>query len=237
MIPLLEPVFRGDLAVYGETLAHSVPPPAGCRPVSSLIDDPALLGRLLERHARSLGGGDSRATASAWSMSYLHALLPPVVAALGLLRHGLPVGPADLHVRFGDADGRALRFHAVDLGRPCRQAGTPDRFGPLLHDHLGPLFVALGRSSGLPPAVPWSNAVRDVVLILDRLGAGNGNSDLAEDRRLLLDTPVWPDGRANPLGAPGLRRCCLNHRLPGRSRCHACPAAPAAHAGRRRESR
>lgn len=83
MIPLLMPLFQGEWMPYGETLACATRWPCDTIPVSRLIRDEMELGEAIRLHARHRGviGKDLRAVASVWSLEYLWALLPPVVAA------------------------------------------------------------------------------------------------------------------------------------------------------------
>lgn len=243
-MPLLSPLFRGEWATYGEALVCSAHGPAGALQVSRLIRDEPLLADLIRQHARHLGikGDDLRAAASAWSMDYLSALLPPVAAAASVLQHVFPMRAEHVAVELNDA-GTPTRFHIAQVG--ASMAGEPMavRYGPLLWHHLEPLFAAITRQTRLPEKILWANAARYVQIILDQALALTGNAPhVAADHRALLNEPRWPDGRPNPLyarqretrriedGAPVTirlhRQCCLYYRLPGHSFCGACPLDP-----------
>jgi ferric iron reductase protein FhuF len=241
VIPLLAPLFQGEWAAYGETLACAPQPPADAVPVAALLHDAALLDGVLRRHARHLGvqGSDLRAVASAWSLEYLWALLPPVVAAASVLQHGFPVRAEDTAVSL-DEDGEPVRFHIAGEGRALPGTSTAARFDGLLWQHLEPLFDAVSRQSRLPRKVLWGNAARYLELILDEALHLTGHAGpVAADSAALLHSAAWPDGRANPLHArlrkvvriadgaaapPRLhRQCCLSYLLPGQDYCEACP--------------
>jgi ferric iron reductase protein FhuF len=237
MIPLLEPLFQGELAVHGEKLqcADMVPADATC--VAELAQSPALLADVLQRNARYRGvsGADWRAVASAWSLEYLAMLLPPVMAAASMLRHVFPIAAEDAWVRL-DAHGGPLGFHIRHLGRLHGGADAAERYEPLLWQHLAPLFTALNGLTRLAPKILWSNTVRLMEPVFDvALTATGGAPSIAEDRQLLLHTATWPsDLRANPLhgrqrsAAMKLHHeCCLNYLLPHEHHCNACPLAPA----------
>lgn len=242
MIPILEPIFRGPWAAYGESLACSPCPPPHALPVTRLLAGPEVLDELLQRHAAHLGSTDLRPVASAWSLHYLWALLPPVVAAASLLRHAFAVQPGQMWVEF-DADGEARRFHVADSGRPCPQGDSTACYEALLWQHLALLFEAVGRRARLPAKILWGNAARYLDSIFEQGLLLSRQADaVARDRERLLEQPAWPDGRANPLysrarqvlqEAPGgatrltlHRQCCLYYLLPGEGYCVACPLAP-----------
>ncbi|MDH6593504.1 ferric iron reductase protein FhuF [Variovorax sp. TBS-050B] len=239
MIPLLEPLFPGELAVHGEKLhcADTVPPDAVR--VAELLRAPALLAEVLERHAHARGahGADRRAVASAWSLEYIAMLLPPVMAAASMLQHVFPIAAEHTWVRF-DARGAPAGFHLRQLGQPRPGSGTAERYAPLLWLHLAPLFEALTGLTRLAPKILWSNTARLMEPVFDvALAATGGASAIADDRARLLHAPVWPGAqgpRENPLqdrrGHRALklhRECCLNHLLPHEHWCDACPLAPA----------
>ncbi|MEC5161368.1 MULTISPECIES: siderophore-iron reductase FhuF [unclassified Janthinobacterium] len=245
MIALLEPLFQGERRAYGESLSYAPRFPPDALPVSRLLADPTLLAQSVRRFADRLGTDDLRPAASAWSYSYLGALLPPLAAAATLLRHRFPADANDMAVSL-DHHGGVARFHIRALGGAG--ADTVECYDALLRGHLTPLFAQLGRQSGLAQKTLWGNLAR----LLDRFLAeaaqsavAHGEADIAaavaQDRAALLDAPAWA-GAVNPLhmrqgraqglsddaaspGKPLLlhRQCCLYHLLPDQGYCGACP--------------
>ncbi|WP_398493853.1 siderophore-iron reductase FhuF [Variovorax sp.] len=243
MISLLAPIFQGEWAAYGETLACSPRVPADAVRVADLIADPALLAGLLRQHARHLRvhGTDLRPVASAWSLHYLNALLPPVAAAASLLQHGFPMAPARVWLTF--AEGAVPQcFHITDEGQPLHGAGTAERYAALLQEHLAPLFLQLTRLTRIAPKILWGNAARYLEPVLEQGLAASGQAPaVAQDLDHLLHQPHWgrddnpmftPPRRAVRLeaGAPASialhRQCCLYYLLPEEGYCAACPLAP-----------
>ena len=243
MIALLAPIFQGEWAAYGETLDCAARPPADAVRVADLIADPALLAGLLRQHARHLRvpGPDLRPVASAWSLHYLNALLPPVAAAASLLQHGFPMAPAQVWLTL--TEGAVPRcFHITDEGRPLHGAGTAERYAALLQEHLAPLFLQLTCLTRIAPKILWGNAARTLEPVLEQgLAASGQDPAVARDLAHLLHQPHW--GRDdNPMFAPtrrGLRleagvpapitlhrQCCLYYLLPAEGYCAACPLAP-----------
>lgn len=236
MIPLLEPLFQGELAVHGEKLQCADTVPADAVRVAELAGSPALLADVLQRHARYRGvsGADWRPVASAWSLEYIAMLLPPVMAAASMLRHVFPIAAEHTWVRL-DAHGGPVGVHISQPGRPQHGADAAQRYEPLLWQHLAPLFAALSGLTRLAPKILWSNTVRLMEPVFEvALAATGGTPSIAEDRRILLHTATWPrDLRANPLhvrqrnAAMKLHpECCLNYLLPHEHHCNACPLAP-----------
>lgn len=239
MIPLLEPLFQGELAAHGEKLrcAHVVP--AGAVRVADLAQSPALLADVLQRNARLRGiteatGRDLRPVASAWSLEYIAMLLPPVMAAASVLQHVFPIAAEHTWVRL-DAHGAPLGFHIRHPGASRHGAVTGERYAPLLQQHLAPLFAALSGLTRLAPKILWSNAARLMEPVFDMALAATGDApSIAQDRQQLLHSAAWPyDLNANPLqGRPRHatvklhRECCLNYLLPHEHHCNACPLAP-----------
>lgn len=243
MIPLLAPIFRGEWAVYGESLACAEQPPADAVPVAALIADPELLAALLHRHARHrrVRRPDLRPVASAWSMHYLNALLPPVAAAASLLQHGFPMAPSQVWISF--ADGAVpLRFHITHEGRTLTGTDTAVRYAELLFEHLAPLFEQLTRLTRVAPKILWGNVARYLEPVLEQGLALSGHApSIAKDLDHLLHQPRW-GCRDNPLftvprkvvrmqsGTPVSltlhRQCCLYYLLPEEGYCGVCPLAP-----------
>ncbi|MDQ0590043.1 siderophore-iron reductase FhuF [Variovorax paradoxus] len=246
MIPLLAPIFRGELAPLGEGLQCAPAPPADAMRVADLLQPGPRLGEVLRRHARFRGdaGSDLRAVASVWSLRYLEVLLPPVVAGASVLQHVFPVSAAQVWVRL-DGNGDVLGFHIVELGESRHGAATSERYGPLLWRHLAPLFAELTRLTPLAPKILWGNAARRLEPILQQgLQLTGGSATIAQDQAHLLHTAAWPEAAdgLNPLHGRQRevpwhhegrtvamklhRHCCLYHLLPGEGYCGACPLAP-----------
>lgn len=242
MISLLQPLFTGEWAALGEALVCAAEPPPDALPVERLLHDPALLGEVLLRHARHLGveGRDLRAVASSWSLAWLDVLLPPAVAAAGVLQHVFPTQANALWVRLDEA-GRPLAFHLRDEGRACPGADTAQRFAALIDGHLAPLFAQLARHTRLAPKILWGNLARRLDGLFDlALQLTGGALHVVQDRDRLLHAPDWHDGRPNPMCQPQRRvirlqpqpaltlhrQCCLCYLLPGQDYCGACPLAP-----------
>ncbi|MDQ0024409.1 ferric iron reductase protein FhuF [Variovorax paradoxus] len=236
MIPLLEPLFQGELAAHGEKLQCADMVPADAVRVAELARSPALLADVLQRNARYRGvsGADWRPVASAWSLEYIAMLLPPVMAAASMLRHVFPIAAEHTWVRL-DAHGGPVGFHIRHPGQSQHGADAAERYELLLWQHLAPLFTALCGLTRLAPKILWSNTVRLMEPVFDvALAATDRAPSIAHDRQLLLHTATWPrDLRANPLhgrlrNAPVKlhRECCLNYLLPHEHHCNACPLAP-----------
>ncbi|TJZ64737.1 siderophore-iron reductase FhuF [Chitiniphilus eburneus] len=240
MIPLLQPLFRGDWSAYAETLVCTPSPPAGAVPVADLIARPGLLHDVMARQARyrRVQGADLRAVASAWTMDYLWALLPGAVAAASVLQHRFPLAPEHLAVALDDL-GLPRAFYLCDEGKALPGSDTMTRFGPLLHQHLSPLFVTLSAQTRVPRKILWGSAARYIEGILEQARAQIGPMPgLLADHDLLLDQPRWPDGERNPMharcgnmnqAAPHTlhRQCCLYYLLPDEDYCGACPLGQA----------
>ncbi|OWQ90688.1 siderophore-iron reductase FhuF [Roseateles aquatilis] len=242
MIPLLQPIFQGEWAPHGETLRCAPHRPPEAILVADLLADPGPLRDALARQARHLGvtGPDLRAVASAWSLAYLWALLPPVVAGASLLRHAFPVDAAHIAVHLG-ADGEPLSFHITDEGQALPGASTAPRYAALLHGHLRPLFAALHRQTRVAEKILWSNTARYLGEIFElAIQLAGPLPHVVEDRTLLLEQGPWPDERGNPMlalprrtaldgqGRPVRlhRHCCLYYLLPDQPCCGGCPLAP-----------
>ncbi len=244
MIPVLAPLFQGEWAVYGETVICSPQRPAGAVSISCLSGNETLLGDTIYRYAahRGVTGEDLRAAASAWSLEYLWALLPPVVAAASVLQHSFPLRARDVAVSLNDV-GAPVCFHIKHEGHAMPGTPTATRYAPLLDDHLGPLFDAIGRQTRLAQKILWGNTARYLEIILDQALALTDNaSHVALDREILLQRPKQIDGQPNllymqqrtsvhiELGVATIvalnRQCCLLYRLPGQDHCGACPLAP-----------
>jgi len=246
MIPLLAPIFRGELAHLGEGLQCARTPPPGAVRVADLLQPGSRLAEVLRTHARFRrhGDADQRAVASAWTLRYAEVLLPPVVAAASMLHHVFPLSAEQTWVRL-DGNGDVVDFHIVELGESRRGASTAERYAPLLREHLAPLFDALAGLARIAPKILWGNVSRHLEPILDQgLQLTGGSAGIAQDRTWLLYEAEWPGAGtgANPLHGTRRevmrrhegrdiplrlhRQCCLYHLLPGEGYCGACPLAP-----------
>ena len=248
MIPLLKPMFQGALAPLGERLQCAAAAPSDAVCIEDLLQPDALVP-LLHRQAafRRSTDSDLRAVASAWTLEYLGALLPPVVAAASVLQHTFPMAASQVWVRLDD-HGNPCSFHIRDIGESRAGASAAERYAPLFWLHLQPLFTALSQLTRVTPKILWGNAARSLEPILDQaLALTGGAAPIQQDRQHLLHSPDWPrdgDGRpcTNPLhGRQRVihrlhdgqhtplklhRQCCLYHLLPGEKHCGACPLAP-----------
>jgi ferric iron reductase protein FhuF len=236
VIPLLQPLFPGELAVHGEKLQCAAAVPPGAVRVAELVQSPALLAGVLRQNARYRGvaGTDLRPVASAWSLEYIAMLLPPVMAAASMLQHVFPIAAEQAWVRL-DAHGAPAGFHIRHIGRPHHGADAAERYAPLLWQHLAPLFEALAASTRLAPKILWSNTARLMEPVFDvALAATGGATSIVRDRQQLLHSAAWPGApRPNPLHGRERkhpvklhRECCLNYLLPHEHHCNACPLAP-----------
>ena len=254
MIPLLAPIFRGELAPLGERLACADAVPADAVRVADLVASRVRLLEVLQLQARfrHSTGDDLRAVASAWILDYLEALLPPVVAAASVLHHVFPVTADQIWLRL-NASGGPVSFHIRQLGAACPGTRTAERYAPLLQHHLAPLFSALSSLTRLAPKILWGNAARHLEPILGQALALTGGSEpIAQDIAYLLQSPAWPHAaeggaeageRSNPLFGRQReirlvhegrhtsfrlhRQCCLYYLLPHETHCNACPLSPA----------
>ncbi|WP_082219364.1 siderophore-iron reductase FhuF [Massilia sp. NR 4-1] len=249
MIPLLEPLFQGEMRSYGESLSCAPQFPPAALPVAQLLSEPELLTRQLHSSAAKFGLQDLRPVASDWSNRYLGALLPPLVAGATLLRHRFPASAGEMAVTLAP-HGAVVGFHILTLGESLPEADTGQRYDALLRSHLAPLFAQLSCQSGLAQKILWGNAVRWLNFLFDaaqRLAAAHGEQHVAavaSDRAQLFDGALWT-GEENPLcmrrrcapAKPGEKadadglialhsQCCLYHLLPGQSYCGACPLDP-----------
>ena len=248
MIALLTPIFQGEWRQYGESLVHSPTIPTDAIQVSQLIQVPALLKHLVQLHAKKWETEDLRPAASAWSCSYLDALLPAVATAASLLQHFFPASADDIAVRFNHQaqDGTTKDFHIRSLGTSLAGNNTLKRYDALLNNHLAPLFEQLHQQCGVAKKILWGNVAR----YLDNLFREAGDlvkgtpaaSILRQDREELLCHPQWSDGRTNPLYTRRRdvqitrngctesltlhRQCCLYYLLPGEGYCGGCPLDP-----------
>ncbi|AON54686.1 iron reductase [Herbaspirillum seropedicae] len=233
VLPILAPLFDQRTAAYAARLVCDASSYAQALPLPALLEASAL-DDAVRRHAAHWRSDDLRAAASAWCLDYFAAMLVPAMAAAAVLRHHLPLAAAQLRVVLAPHGGMA-QVCLPHAGHPWPQASPPERYEELVWQHLAPVIAALNKRFRTPSAVLWGNAVRYIHAVLQRgvLLALPSQEGLAEDRRLLLDSPLWPDGRTNPLyhrravppaGVDYLHRnCCMYYRLPGEDYCAACP--------------
>lgn len=248
MIPLLKPIFQGTLAPLGERLQCAATEPRDAVRIEDLLQ-PGVLLALLHRQARfrRCTDRDLRAVASAWTLEYFGALLPPVVAAASVLQHVFPMAASQVWVQL-DGDENPRAFHIRNVGESHAGSSTAQRYGPLLWLHLWPLITALVQLTRVAPKILWGNVARCLEPIFDRaLALTGGAASIQQDRELLLNSPSWPqggDGRpcANLLHGHQRvihrlhdgqrtsltlhRQCCLYYLLPDEGYCGACPLAP-----------
>lgn len=246
MLDLLRPFFRGDWAQYGESLQLSNDR-RGRPTVAQWLANAALLDGALIHHAASLNGARERkAVASDWMLRYLTALLPPVVALSSLLKYRVSASWCDMTLTLSEA-GSPVAFAIERIGTSAPQADAATRYEPLVWLHLEPLIAHLTRHTQVPGKILRGNVRRSLLGIFEQAlplvqASPALSAALIEDRRQLLESPVWPDGRRNPLflrhrqvpvshgGDTQLltlhASCCLAYRLPGTGHCGACPLAP-----------
>lgn len=176
---------------------------------------------------------DFRAALSIWTKWYLNAFLPPVLLADLLLTCGLSVRLD--RVEFIVQDSRVTAIKMDGAGEDTTDASAFDRFRHLIFDHFDPLIESWSERSDVTRRVLWSNVGNTFEAMLCRVEAVSGSSPRLETARHLLNEPLWPGGRSNPLhsaihyvagGDKLVRRrrvCCLQYLLPDRRFCKACP--------------
>lgn len=199
MLDLLRPYFPGDWAQYGESLQlmNSRPPRLS---VAQWLSDPTQLETALTRHAESLNGAHERkAVASDWILRYLTALLPPIVALSSPLKYRLPVSSHEMVLTLNDS-GMPMSFAIPHLGAAMPEADAATRYESLVWQHLDPFITHLVRQTRLPTKILWGNVRRSLLGILEQaLPVVSANTALStsliEDRRALMESPLWTDGR------------------------------------------
>lgn len=246
MIELLKPIFKGSLAPYGEGLICNDTPLPGTIHLAEWFDSENGVDALLSRQAHILGTSDLRPVASAWILKYTALLLPPVAAAATLLKHVFPVGTREVAVDL-DNTGAPQAIVISHLGSVAIGQDTSSRYAPLIDAHLTPLITHFSAASKLPAKILWGNVARRLDAIMDQAMNMAPSEDLAADietdRDYLLRQRVWPHGRRNPLFGRQKtalrelpdgqqtsillhRQCCLQHLVPGKDYCGACPLSP-----------
>lgn len=192
--------------------------------------DAGLRARIHARFGARFEAFEERATHSIWMKWYLNAFLPPVLLADVLLQRGLPVGLGGIGFILSDD----TRVAAVRLDGTSLDTTGIDPFGqfaPLIFDHFAPLIEIWSGRTDVTPRVYWSNVGNTFEAMLRRIESVAGSTPRLREAQRLLEEPLWPDGRTNPLAGAvhyddgiRLRRvCCLQYMLPDRRFCKACP--------------
>lgn len=231
----LSDIFRGPLAEFRHVFVGE----GDLRPMvdgKSMLA-PEFLESLLGRYARVYPKADSVAVATQWSKWHFSLLLPPVVAALLVAQHELPVDLSDTAIVLSD-DGRVEAFRLSGRGRDITADDVSDSLKRLIDGHLAPLIACLAAVNKAPEKVLWSNAGNVLESVLKECGTwlAPDHSGLADANRLLTRR-VHTDGTRNFLFEPVryvkhgnelIRRrkiCCLRYRIPSLSLCKSCPLA------------
>lgn len=219
---------------YVNSCLWLAPGPEGGVPGAALLEG-AQLAVHLETFAAAFDGCDRRAVVSMWFQIYVAALLPPLFAADTF---GGPALRAELdtaRVLFapdGSCTGFVLPGAAPAPGDPFA------RFAPLLLGHLLPLIEAMVAQARVARRLLWANVAESLQAIAAVAEHVPGAPPAAaSDADLLLESPLLPDGRRNPLAGHtrytptdhahrerSRRVCCLRHMLPGFEICPACPS-------------
>ena len=242
MIPVLAPLFSEARAAAAARLSCDAAHYAEAIPLPQLLQDEALLDDTMARYGRYWRSDDRRAVASAWSLNYFAALLPPAVAASSVLHRMLPLALHDVRILLTEHGAVRLLCLRHD-GVVTENAGTQERYQQLIRENLAPVIERLAQRFRTPPSVLWGNSIRRIRATLIAAGQfplpAERLRDIAADRRFLLNQPAWPDGNPNPIYHKGdalaaqtaeckylHRNCCLYYRLPDEGYCGACPLAP-----------
>ncbi len=246
MLAPLKSFFRNDWVQYGESL-QLIDSRRAQPSVAQWLMDPLHLKTALTRHAHTLNDARAhKAVASDWQLRYLTALLPPIIALSSLLKYCVPTSTHDMVLLLNESGVPAV-FAIADLGTVMPRANAAERYNALVWLHLEPLITHLTRETKTPSKILWGNARRALLSIfghaLSLVSADASlSATLIDDRRLLLESPLWTDGRRNPLflrhrhvsvehqGGERLltlhANCCLAYQLPDTGYCGACPLAP-----------
>jgi ferric iron reductase protein FhuF len=108
MIEVLKPLFVGELAPYRDVLVLA-DDPRPSRPVADWLA-PTRFEQVLSTYGAPRNADERRGLASEWSKDYLSRLLPPVVAAILVMGHCLPLALTSIELVLGDA-GEPLAFN------------------------------------------------------------------------------------------------------------------------------
>lgn len=235
MIPALAPLFVGDFQHYRDVLVLPEDPRVGV-PLRALLTA-EYLDNILGRLGTAYPNSDPRGLVSIWSKHYFIKLIPPVVAASLILNQRLPLHLDQVQLILSD-DVLPAAFKLPDAGQ--RWMPSPDdafeRFDELLDHHLRPFIEALARHVRLSPKVLWSNAGNYFEWLLGVLATAMPHADLTHGHQL-LNAPLLPGGRRNPLYQPvrylkvegqdepkrQRRVCCIRYRVNGLDYCGNCP--------------
>ncbi len=235
MIPALAPLFIADFEHYRDVLVLPDDPRVGV-PLRALL--PAeYLDNILGRLGTAYPNSDPRGLVSIWSKYYFIKLIPPVVAASLILNQRLPLHLDQVQLILSD-DGLPAAFKLPDAGQRWRPtpADAFERFDELLDHHLRPFIETLARHMRLSPKVLWSNAGNYFEWVLGVLANAIPHADVSHGHQL-LNAPLLPDGRRNPLYQPvrylkvegqdepkrQRRVCCIRYRVKGLDYCGNCP--------------
>ena len=194
----------------------------------------AMREAIYARFAARFENFDTRAVLSIWTKWYLNAFLPPVLLADVLLMRGLSVPLDRIEFIIGE-DSRVAAVKMENADQDTADAGAFDRFGHLIFDHFDRLIEVWSERSDVTRRVLWSNVGNTFEAMLCRIETISGFSPRLKQARHLLNEPLWPGGRPNPLhaavhyvadGDALVRRrriCCLQYLLPDCRFCKACP--------------
>ena len=235
MIPALAPLFIADFEHYRDVLVLPDDPRVGV-PLRTFLTS-EYLDEVLTRFGSAYPDSDPRGLASIWSKYYFIKLIPPVVAASLILDQRLPLHLDQVQLILND-DGLPAGFKLADSGQRWTPipANAFERFDELLEHHLRPFIEALARHVRLSPKVLWSNAGNYFEWLLGVLATAMPHADLTHFHQL-LNAPLLPDGRRNPLYQPvrylkvegqdepkrQRRVCCIRYRVNGLDYCGNCP--------------
>jgi ferric iron reductase protein FhuF len=201
---------------------------------AELLLNGAMREAISARFAARFEHFDTRAVLSIWTKWYLNAFLPPVLLADALLMRGLSVPLDRIEFIIGE-DGRVAAVKIEGADQDTTDATAFDRFEHLIFDHFDPLIAMLSERSDVTRRVLWSNVGNTFEAMLCRIEMVSGLSPRLKQARHLLNEPLWPGGRPNPLHAAvqyvadgdvlarRRRICCLQYLLPDRRFCKACP--------------
>lgn len=212
-------------------------------PSADFLDAETLLTTLRQLAAHR-GTSNLRAVASQWHKHYTSVLLVPILTAMTTARVGLDGGMVNVTMLLDDTGlpTSAILTDTVQL---------PD--SPALHrrvltgvftNQLIPLIDHLRTVTGVPRRILRANIANVIADLYDKLDKDPAAaSAAAEDRRILLDSPVdlltgGPNPLHNlvgydPIAVPGLppalrsrQVCCQRFLLPGDKPCASCPRRP-----------
>lgn len=222
----------GGYASFGGHLAAACDPRPAVR-WDRLVDGD-MRTAMDEPFVRRFGVFEPRAVRSIWMKWYLNAFLPPFLLADLLLARTFAVALDDIAFIIADD----ARVAAVRIDQPVLDTSAADlhaRFETLIFHHFAPLIDLWSAHSEVTRRVYWSNVGNTFEAMLRRVESVSGRSARFDGAQRLIETPVWRDGRANPLhgavhyvendGVVERRRrvCCLQYLLPDRRFCSACP--------------